>query len=405
MTSNDARIAQPRLTPLDATAGFGDRGVSRRMRWITMLTAIVAIAPVGIVVIIFVSDTWFERVVLSLGFLATFPVLAQWKIDVYPRRAVIGLAAAVLVWLLFALYQPSPTGFFAVALVSAILLARLQRHRPIATVTASLGVALVGATALVTQPPTGEIVLLYIVLPFVGTLFITGVVILSEQSWLIVRRLERAKEAESELAVARERMRFAGDLHDIQGHTLHVIRLKVALAQRLAQSDPARANSELDEVRRLIGDTIEKTRELAYARHELNLVAELENARRLYEAAGMTVEVRQSVEPSAPTHSLLAHVLREATTNLLRHAQPTKVSITLTPTRVEVVNDGAPDVADSELRGLARLRERIELAGGELWIARSPGSFAVSAELPAAPEPTSPVAPVTPNAPTAEEAR
>jgi two-component system, NarL family, sensor histidine kinase DesK len=206
-------------------------------------------------------------------------------------------------------------------------------------------------------------------------------VMLSEQSWLLVRRLERAKEAEAELGITRERMRFAGDLHDIQGHTLHVIKLKAALARRLVRVDPDRAEHELDEVRRLIADTIEETRELAYARHELNLASELENARRLCEAIGIDVTVRSSGDPSGPAHVLLAHVLREATTNLLRHAQPTTVSISVTPTRVEVVNDGAPDGSDSDLRGLARLRERVELAGGELWIARTPGRFAVSAVI------------------------
>ncbi|TFD92085.1 sensor histidine kinase [Cryobacterium lactosi] len=361
--------------------GTGDAATTRRMRRIAMLTAIVAIAPLSIVGVVLTAQSWWEGLIVVAGLLIFLVVLKEWSLDGYPRRAVFVLIYAGCAWLVGALTLAGPLGFVPFALIGALLMARLPNHRLLMTIAFSLGVGLVGATALITRPPALDLVDSYILLPIAGSLFIAGVVAVSERSWLVVRRLERAKQAEAELGIAQERMRFAGDLHDIQGHTLHVIKLKTALAQRLVVIDPDRAQSELGEIRRLVDDTIRKTRELAYARHEIEFSAELENARRLCEAAGIDVQVRQNSGPAIAVHPLLSHLLREATTNLLRHASPRHVSITVSPGRVEIENDGVADGHESELRGLARLRARIELANGELHTRRSPGRFTVWAIL------------------------
>nr|WP_246286808.1 histidine kinase [Schumannella luteola] len=227
-------------------------------------------------------------------------------------------------------------------------------------------------------------------MPSIGTLIIVGVVALCERALLLVHQAERAKQAEAALAVERERVRFAGDLHDIQGHALHVARLKLAVAERVIDSDPARATAEIGEVRALIGDTIGRTRELAYASHELNLPAELENTRNLAEAAGIAVSIDGDAAASRAAHPLLAQVLREATTNLLRHARPMTLTIAVAPGAVRIENDGVaapvgeedagePDQREPALRGLARLRERLEAEGGSLDIERDRGRFVVTA--------------------------
>jgi two-component system sensor histidine kinase DesK len=357
-----------------------DAAMSRRLRRIAMLTATVAIAPLCIVGVFLTAESWWEGLVVLAGLLLTLSVLRHWSLDGYPPIVIFNLVITGAAWLLGALTLAGPLGFVPFALVGALLTARLQNQRLLATVLFSLGVGLIGVTVLAAHRPSWSLADAYVLLPVAGTLFISAVVALSERSWQLVRRLERAKEAEAELSLAQERMRFAGDLHDIQGHTLHVIKLKTALAQRLVASDPTRAGVELGEIRHLVDDTITKTRELAYARHELKFAAELENARRLCEAAGIEVEVRQE-GGGMVAHPLLAHLLREATTNLLRHAHPTTVSIRTSPARVEVSNDGVAPETDRELRGLARLRERIELAGGELRVERTPGHFCVSATL------------------------
>ena len=354
----------------------GEDQTTRRMRRGAMLTATIALAPVCTLGVVLTATSWWEALVLAAGNLAVLGVLNQWSLDAYPRRALAAFVFCLASWLLCALTASTPLGFFAAAVVGGLLLARLTHRRLMATSVLVLGMTVLGAAVFLTHSISRERIDLFILLPALGTLFIVGVITASEQSWLMVRRVTHAKEIETELSLAQERARFAGDLHDIQGHTLHVIKLKAAVAQ----SDPLRADAELADIRRLIDDTIAKTRELAYAQHEIRLDTELENARRLCEAAGIAVTLRLDGTLST-AHPLLAHVLREATTNLLRHATPSTVTITASASRVTVANDGVPQQQTRDLRGLARLGERIRGAGGALHIDRAPGEFAVGAEL------------------------
>ncbi|MBD7956608.1 sensor histidine kinase [Microbacterium sp. Sa4CUA7] len=248
----------------------------------------------------------------------------------------------------------------------------------------AIGIAALGAATLATRAPTWPLFIAYVVTPLLGTIFIVGVILVSEQAWLIARRLELAKETEADLAVARERVRFAGDLHDIQGHSLHIIKLKAALAGRLIEVDAGRVKAELGDIRTIADETITAARSLAYARHELNLPAEVESTRQLCEAAGLAVETRFDPANGDSAHPLLAQVLREATTNLLRHAHAERVWITASPVSVEVMNDGVTDGARPVLSGLARLRSRLEAVGGELRLEQPPGRFVVAAGIPPA---------------------
>lgn len=351
-----------------------------RMRRVAMVTAVAAIAPLSVVGVALTATSWWEGLTMALGYLLTLGVLREWSLDGYPRQAAVALVFTAAAWIIGALTAASPISFVPLSLVGALLIARARR-RKLWIGGFALGVAAIGAISFVFHTATWELATRYLVIPVVGTLFIAGVILVSEQAWQVVRRLERAKETEAELAVTHERMRFASDLHDIQGHSLHVIKLKAALARRMMRADPDGAEAELGEIRRIADETITETRALAYARHELNLFAELENAKRLGEAAGIAVEARIDDGTGTSAHPLLAQVLREATTNLLRHARPTRVTITASPHYVEVTNDGVIDATESSLRGLARLRERVENAGGVLRIERSPGTFLVAARI------------------------
>ncbi|MDX2358916.1 sensor histidine kinase [Dietzia sp. PP-33] len=345
-----------------------------------MTTAVAAIAPLSVLGVALTSTSWWEGVTAAVGYLLTFGVLREWSLDGYPRRAVLALMFTAAAWFIGALTASSPISFVPLSLVGALLVARTRR-RTLWILGLASGVGAIGAMSFLSHPVTWELTATYLATPAVGTLFVAGVILLSEQTWQVVRTLERARETEAELAVAHERMRIADDLHDIQGHSLHVIKLKAALARRMVRIDPERSEAELDEIRQLAEKAIAETRTLASAHHELNLVAELENAKRLCEATGIAVELRFVEGTGASAHPLLAQVLREATTNLLRHAHPTVVTITASAVEVEVANDGVIDDAASPLRGLARLSERVERAGGELRVERSPERFVVAARL------------------------
>lgn len=194
--------------------------------------------------------------------------------------------------------------------------------------------------------------------------------------WNIVKRLDHSRQVAAELAVTQERLRFAADLHDIQGHHLQVIALKSELAERLMDKDPQQAALYLGEVRSIAKEAMEETRSLVAGLREVSLVDEVANAAEVLELTGATCTV--SIDPlphKQDLHRVLALAVREATTNILRHATAGHVQISLTSTTPSVVlqisnnglNPNSTDAPDrSSSTGIAGLRSRAEKLGGTL---------------------------------------
>ncbi|OLT46180.1 histidine kinase [Cellulosimicrobium sp. CUA-896] len=370
--------SRPSATPgRDVTAQGRFRDLN-----LTMMLPVLALG--GAVAVAVDARTWAEAAVLALGVVAALVAFVRWAAGRLLPVALPCLVVAAAVWAYGALVVESSTAFFGVAVVGGLVVPRLPRHRVAGAVALVGYVAAVGVVRLVVEPPvTTRDFLAYVLLPTGITTVVTALMFPNKRFYDVVQELEDSREREAELAVARERIRFASDLHDIQGHTLHVVKLKLALARRLVHVDADRADDELREIYALVGDTIDRTRDLVYAQRRLNLTAELENAKNLFEAAGIRVRVERDGVPDARTGELLGQVLRETTTNVLRHAQATQVHVTLTATGITVVNDGAPRGPLPGLGGLAALRERLAGAGGELTVAQDGGRFTTSATLPA----------------------
>ena len=197
--------------------------------------------------------------------------------------------------------------------------------------------------------------------------------------------IDQARRATADLAVMRERYRFAADLHDIQGQALHVSRLKVRLADKLLDEDPGLARAHLREAEQLITETIADTRSLAYGERSITLAGELANSELLVRAAGIDLDVRGRPPVGHRLEELFALVVREATTNLLRHAQAEHVLVELGPDSVRITNDGATD-GTQELSGLARLGERFAALGGTLETSHAGATFTTSARAASEPE-------------------
>ena len=213
------------------------------------------------------------------------------------------------------------------------------------------------------------------------TLVYPYLVFASVWAWDVVTRLDRARAVEADLAVTRERLRFASDLHDIQGHSLQVIALKAELAERLLGADTASAADQIAEVRHEAAAALAQTRELARGYRATSIEAELDNARDVLVAAGFdaSTEVTE-IPPDGETRSLFGRVLREATTNVLRHAGPGPVSIAVSRSpaaehgpgewRLRVVNalaDGPVGERNgSGGTGLAGLTDRAERLDGRV---------------------------------------
>lgn len=213
--------------------------------------------------------------------------------------------------------------------------------------------------------------------------------------WEIIVRLDRHRRTAAELAVTQERLRFASDLHDIQGHHLQVISLKSELAERLLEVDPEAAREHIHETRLIAKQALEETRSLVAGYRQVALDDELENAREVLTAAGASCALRVGVVPAeASVRAALASVVREATTNILRHSEATRVTITLGQADgssvLTVENDGVAGATDASARGraagtgLAGLRERLADVGGRLETSAdaSGGTFVLTATVP-----------------------
>ncbi|OLT11179.1 hypothetical protein BJF79_04640 [Actinomadura sp. CNU-125] len=203
----------------------------------------------------------------------------------------------------------------------------------------------------------------------------------------------QVREARAELAraaVARERLRFATDLHDLLGLGLSVVVLKSELALRLLDRDPDRARVELSEglaaARRALADMDA----VVAGRGEISLAAEAESTRAALSAAG--IEASWTVPPvrlPAETDTLLATVLREGATNVLRHSEAERCELAVEAAarsvRLDLVNDGASGRGGAPGVGLKNLERRVRDQGGTLTAGKEGDRFRLAVSVPLQP--------------------
>jgi signal transduction histidine kinase len=220
----------------------------------------------------------------------------------------------------------------------------------------------------------------------------------------LIRQLKAVREKTARMAVAHERERIAQDTHDLLGFGLSTITLKCELAQRLIGTDPERALREITEVLRLCAGVAQDTRSVAGAPQGLTLAREAAAAEAALRVGGATVRVElPAAALPVRVETVLATVLREAVTNVLRHSNPDccgiQVEVADGVARLRVTNDGtfilnglgsralAEHGAEAPLvspgHGLANLTRRTETAGGTLVAGPDGhGRFILQTEIP-----------------------
>ena len=195
-----------------------------------------------------------------------------------------------------------------------------------------------------------------------------------------LRELQRARGELARQAVTEERLRMARDLHDLLGHTLSLITLKSELAGRLLEKNPPAATEQVHEVERVARQALREVREAVAGYRQRTLRGELDGTRQILEAAGIECIIEyepQSLPPSVDM--VLAWVVREGVTNVIRHsrAQHCLIRITSSDDHVgaEITNDGDPRKETSTVEwgsGLSGLAERVANEGGKLDVGRQP---------------------------------
>ncbi|SEF15488.1 sensor histidine kinase [Jiangella alba] len=361
----------------------------RRARWVVLLFALVATvstALTGGLIGIFGED---DARVAALGALgvalfcttqagAVYAVLTPWATETTRHRWLVAflVAAAVSVplagpldaddWQTWAWLGGPLAG-------SAPLL--LGRVAGTALATGALGVsALVGWW-------TGASVPMYVGLTLINAVMVAALCGVPMWLWDLLVEAREGRLAQARLAATEERLRFARDVHDLLGHTLSVIALKTELAARLATTDGERAGREAEEARSLAASALTEMRQVVHGYRAVDLDGQLDAIRRVLESSGVRCTVTGPEQPlTEPVSTLLIPVLREASTNVLRHSRARWCTIDICrggeEVRMTVVNDGAtgdgPDAHSSGLRGLA---DRLAEAGGTLRSSRSGDVF------------------------------
>lgn len=220
-------------------------------------------------------------------------------------------------------------------------------------------------------------------------------------TWMLRQMREQAEltVVRSELAVAQERLRFSRDLHDVFGRTLTAVAVKADLAAELSGlGHAAQATAQMREVQQLADDALREVRGVVAGYRAVDLEAELKGARAMLTAAGIEARIiGDGTGIGAPVAEALAWVVREGVTNVVRHSDASRCTVSLVSgplvsgslvsgeqiVEVKIVNDGLraaqPQPGGT---GLAGLRDRLAPLGGTLTATGDGLLFTLSARVP-----------------------
>lgn len=198
--------------------------------------------------------------------------------------------------------------------------------------------------------------------------------------------LERANSEIERLTQEAERERIARDLHDLLGHTLTAITVKLDLARRLLARDPDRARTEIVEAEQTARHALAEVREAVSGYRAEGLDVEISRARRTLLSARVRLTTTLAPVPLTPGQvTVLCLALREAVTNIVRHAHATLCRVALfagdSTVHLTIEDDGCGGPV-REGNGLRGMRERLHSVQGTLHLASLPQGTRLELTLP-----------------------
>jgi signal transduction histidine kinase len=330
---------------------------------------------------------WRRQYPLAVALVVVSAAFTDVSIGGY-HNSVVWLAVFILVPYSLAAYANSARTMLAGMAATLAAGARSQAAQPAPHTVGGWASTLAGDAAL-------------IVVPFFVGLALRQQRLRAETSEQLAVQLEREREERARAAVAEERTRIARELHDEVAHAMSVIAVQADAAEGALAHDPAlverpllaireTAREALADMRRVLGALRgDEQAELAPEPGLARAGALLEQAR----ADGLEVELRIEGEPTPlpPALDLAAYrVLQEGLTNVRKHAAARHVEVVLRYTRdaigVEVSDDGSGSASGGSGtgRGLAGIRERVALLGGEFVAGPRAHGFALRVTLPLA---------------------
>ncbi len=336
-------------------------------------------------------------------YLAAGPPPDRWLVASAAALTAAGVLAGAAAFPAFT--QSSGTAFPVSMLVAMLFsgalivaLTPLLSLRALTTLVLVSAAAASGLTASVGREGTGAYGRLLIGAALVYA-FIVGVGVLtcrsSASTLRIMSELDRSRTAHARLAVAEERLRFARDLHDVLGRNLSLIAVQSELAAELARRGDQDAAGQMLQVRQVAHESLREMRAVVGGYRTADLGTELAGAQDVLRSAGMSCRViGDAAGLPADVQAALGWVVREGTTNIIRHSDatactielhlldspgaPRAVTLRMDNDRVHTLDTGSGG------SGLAGLGERLAGLGGSITTGHPrTGHFRLEASMPA----------------------
>lgn len=183
-------------------------------------------------------------------------------------------------------------------------------------------------------------------------------------------KLRMAQSEIEHLAKVAERERIARDLHDVLGHTLSLIIVKSTLAGKLLEKDPEKAKSEIADIEKVSREAMAEIRNTLRGYSTYKLSEEIQRAESALSSAGVTLQAETiEINMTPAQESVVALIMREAVTNVVRHSQAKNCRLRLAANNggciFEIQDDGRGGSL-LEGNGLRGMRERVEALGGTI---------------------------------------
>lgn len=313
------------------------------------------------------ASAWWASLAALGAFVPVYFLFRRWR----GRRQLALVAVTLALGLGLIAFQPGGNTFviYACAMAATMLPARR------AVLASAAMLALMSAAFLAVLPQA--MALAYIAMVVVICALVVAGVLMTRARLRRDAELRLTRDEVARLAAMAERERIGRDLHDLLGHTLSLVALKSELAGRLVDQDPAAARTQIGEVEQVARQALAQVREAVVGIRATGLEAELAAARLALLSADVRLDQRLAPVALEPAlESALALALREAVTNVLRHADARRVEVELVDEagelRLRIADDGRGG-AIAPGNGLAGMRERLAAFGAELEVDSPPG--------------------------------